>query len=291
LVSSGWIKLYRQIQDSWLWEEIPFSKGQAWIDLVLLANHQDKKVMWEGNLTIIKRGQFVTSIRKLSERWGWNKDKTLNFLRSLEADTMIDRDSDSKRTLITIAKYRDFQDSLECNSDSKSDTNTDTNQTPTRPRADTTPPQTIKKEYKEIKEDYIISSNKCPVSRSDINIVLAAWNDLDKYGIKPVLKLTASSKRYSFLIARIKEYSVQDVLSAIEKIKNSDFLKGWPIKFDWFVRPNNFCKVLEGNYDNRAAGETGNGNSYRTTRTYDDRITGQGPYKEHPIEDEYLFRE
>ena len=28
------------------------------------------------------------------------------------------------------------------------------------------------------------------------------------------------------------------------------------ITFDWFVRPENFLKVLEGNYDNRAENES-----------------------------------
>ena len=59
------------------------------------------------------------------------------------------------------------------------------------------------------------------------------------------------------LSARIGQYGIDDVLGAIEKIKQSDFLQGrnnrnWTITFDWFVRPNNFPKVLDGNYGNRA---------------------------------------
>ena len=56
------------------------------------------------------------------------------------------------------------------------------------------------------------------------------------------------------LRARVNEYGVDEVLKAIEKVRNSDFLKGsrdFIITFDWFVKPNNFPKVLEGNYDNR----------------------------------------
>lgn len=68
--------------------------------------------------------------------------------------------------------------------------------------------------------------------------------------------MTRSSKRYQSLVARIKEYSVDDVLTAIDKIRHSKFLQGrsgskraWVITFDWFVLPSNFPKVLEGNYD------------------------------------------
>ena len=57
------------------------------------------------------------------------------------------------------------------------------------------------------------------------------------------------------LRARIRENGVDAVLEAIENVKKSPFLlgdnkKGWQITFDWFVRPNNFPKVLEGNYIN-----------------------------------------
>jgi hypothetical protein len=44
----GWICLHRQIQDHWLWEDRPFSRGQAWIDLLMLANHEDKKMIFDG---------------------------------------------------------------------------------------------------------------------------------------------------------------------------------------------------------------------------------------------------
>ena len=55
------------------------------------------------------------------------------------------------------------------------------------------------------------------------------------------------------LQARIKQYSFEDVLKAIENIHASPFLLGqnqrnWQIYFDWFILPNNFTKVLEGNY-------------------------------------------
>jgi hypothetical protein len=46
------------------------------------------------------------------------------------------------------------------------------------------------------------------------------------------------------------------VLEAIGKIQESPFLMGktrkpFNITFDWFVLPNNFPKVLEGNYSDR----------------------------------------
>ena len=58
------------------------------------------------------------------------------------------------------------------------------------------------------------------------------------------------------LNARLKEYGEEKIIEAIEKAKASPFLKGqnrkgWVITFDWFLKPDNFIKVLEGNFDER----------------------------------------
>ena len=83
-----------------------------------------------------------------------------------------------------------------------------------------------------------------------------AWNELKCYGIAPISKLTNGTKRHESLKARIEQYGVEEVLRAIENIKTSSFLKGetgkgWTITFDWFVKPNNFVKVLDGNYNDK----------------------------------------
>lgn len=102
--------------------------------------------------------------------------------------------------------------------------------------------------------------SKDTVSRTEVQPkflkIIEAWNSLTCYGIKGIQIITPNTKRYEWLNARLKQYGEDNVLLAIEKIRQSDFLKGdnkkgWVITFDWFVKPNNFPKVLEGNYDNR----------------------------------------
>lgn len=106
---------------------------------------------------------------------------------------------------------------------------------------------------KELETD-IITVSKDTVSRTDVQRAVEAWNALSIYGIKQISKLTSGSKRATCLNARIKEYGIEEVIAAIERIKSSDFLKGsnnrgWVITFDWFILPNNFPKVHDGNYD------------------------------------------
>jgi len=105
------------------------------------------------------------------------------------------------------------------------------------------------------KPDESITVSNDTVSRTDVQHIVEHWNSLGDCGIRAVSKVTTGTKRYESLIARIRQYGMDDVLEAIDRIRKSEFLQGrnkngWTITFDWFVLPNNFIKVLEGNYDN-----------------------------------------
>ena len=110
-MEKGWISLSRKIQESWVWEDKPFTKGQAWIDLLLSVNHEEKKFLLGNEIVICERGSMITSVRKLSERWEWSNTKTVNFLNLLENDGMIEQKKDTKKTVLTIVKYSDYQTS------------------------------------------------------------------------------------------------------------------------------------------------------------------------------------
>lgn len=88
--------------------------------------------------------------------------------------------------------------------------------------------------------------------------VISEWNSLDK-NIPKIKTLNASTDRYKMLKARINENGLDKVLEAIRSIGNSQFLQGYKtsfvITFDWFIRPNNFVKVLEGNYTDKQSQE------------------------------------
>lgn len=106
----GYIKLHRQLQDCWIWNNEKFSMGQAWVDLLLRASHKDTKIYIDGVLEDIPRGTFVTSIAKLSDAWKWDRKKTTKFLDLLENDKMITRVSTTHRTTVTIENYGIYQD-------------------------------------------------------------------------------------------------------------------------------------------------------------------------------------
>lgn len=107
--SKGWIKVHRQLQDCPIWYGERFSKGQAWVDLLLLANHRDKKILFNGEFVTIKKGQYLTSMVKLAEKWKWSRPTVSKFLKLLESDKMISLTVDNVKTLITIEKYSVYQ--------------------------------------------------------------------------------------------------------------------------------------------------------------------------------------
>ena len=104
-MAEGYIKLFRKIQDHQLWHDKPFSKGQAWIDLLLMANHKEAKFLLGNELVSAEAGQIITSEVRLSERWGWSRCKVRAFLELLQSDSMLLKKSDSKKTVLTLCNY------------------------------------------------------------------------------------------------------------------------------------------------------------------------------------------
>ena len=252
---SGWIKLHRQIQECFLWRiKEPFDKRSAWIDLLLLMEHQNKNLMIDGKIETIKRGSYMLSIEKLCDRWMWSRNKVKRYLDVLEREHMIVTRRTNKGTLVSVVNYCIYQ-----NQDKQGEPPLEPPHEPALEPA--LEPQIKNIRNKEDKNIYIVS-NDTICQTQDVRRVVDKWNELEKYGIASIKKLTSSSNRYRMLNARIKQFSLDDVLTAIDNIKDSSFLQGksdsrrpWVITFDWFVKPNNFPKVLEGQYSDKKDGQ------------------------------------
>jgi len=110
-MAEGWIKIHRKLQDCEIWSGYePYDMRSAWIDLLLLANHRDVDMLFDYEPITVKRGQYLTSVRKLGERWSWSKNRVLKYLRLLEKLKMIEKKSNNQRTLLTIVNYGIYQD-------------------------------------------------------------------------------------------------------------------------------------------------------------------------------------
>lgn len=106
----GWISLHRQLQEHWLWKsKEPFDKRSAWIDLLLMVNHQKEKIEFDKDFIEVERGQRITSLEKLANRWKWSRHKVSDYLNQLEQDGMLVQVRDNKKTLISIENYDKYQ--------------------------------------------------------------------------------------------------------------------------------------------------------------------------------------
>ena len=92
-------------------------------------------------------------------------------------------------------------------------------------------------------------------AKIDYKAVINFFND-ETQGVFGNVMHPISKKRKECIRARITEYGKEGFAEMVRKATKSDFLKGdgnkgFVAKFDWMIRPSNFQKILEGNYDNK----------------------------------------
>jgi hypothetical protein len=88
----------------------PFDRRSAWVDILISANHKEGKVLVDNKLVIVKRGQFLTSEVKISERWKWGRTAVRSFLQLLESDGMIHKlVQPNKFIIIEVLNYDKYQ--------------------------------------------------------------------------------------------------------------------------------------------------------------------------------------
>jgi len=106
----GWIKLHRSSFNNKLYFAEPFTRWQAWCDLLLIANHAEGMVRVRGIKQTILRGQIGYSTGELKNRWKWgSKNKVLRFLNELLDEHQVVLQKTNITTLISIVNYNKFQ--------------------------------------------------------------------------------------------------------------------------------------------------------------------------------------
>ena len=132
-MNDGWILLYRQITDSWVWQEKPFGVGQAWVDILLLASWKERKAREGDQIRTRERGSVNVSKKWLAERWGWSRQKVDRILSLWEKDHMVEIKSTNNGTHLRVINWDTFQ---------KVPENRATKRAPLTPTAATDPEET-----------------------------------------------------------------------------------------------------------------------------------------------------
>lgn len=146
----GFFTIDRELLTHDLWLEKPFSRGQAWVDLIGIANHSDTKLMVRGKSIEAKRGEVNRSFRWLADRWGWSPDKVRRFVDLLETRQMVVHETRQGETVLTLCNYCVWQDKY-----LKDETRNKTDyETPTRRSQDTDEtPTRHEQQYKQLKQN------------------------------------------------------------------------------------------------------------------------------------------
>ncbi|WP_101690706.1 DUF7833 domain-containing protein [Dysgonomonas massiliensis] len=106
---SGWIKLHRSITENPMYFSEPFTRIQAWTDLILIANHKKGYIYYRGNKVELNRGDVGHSQVKLAERWKWSRGKVIRFLNELEKEQQIVQQKNNLTSIISIVNYNHYQ--------------------------------------------------------------------------------------------------------------------------------------------------------------------------------------
>lgn len=143
-MNNGWIKISRDIIN-WEWFDTP-GMVQLFIYLLVKANYADKE--WHD--VIVRRGQLVTSVAKISADTGLSTQVVRTCLNRLKSTNTITIKTTNKYTIVTINRYDDYQsyDACDIGADNKENNKQITNDQQTNNNQLTTT-----KEIKESKKD------------------------------------------------------------------------------------------------------------------------------------------
>lgn len=108
--NSGYIKIFRSVSEHYLFnEKHSFSKFEAWVDILLKANHKPRQLNIKNVKFIVERGQCLRSLDTWATDWRWDKSKVRRFLELLQKENMIELKNELKSTRLTICNYDTYQ--------------------------------------------------------------------------------------------------------------------------------------------------------------------------------------
>jgi hypothetical protein len=220
---AGWIKLHRSLNDHWIYnEKRKFSKLEAWIDILMTVNYEDKKVLVKGKLYDVKRGQSILSLDTWSKRWSWDKSSARRFFNLLQKDSMIDVISDNITTHLTVCKYDSYQ-GIENANETQTKHKRNSNEIQTTPTKES-------KEYKEEKEN---KNNSEIPNFETVLIYISNFLQENNKQMNDRLKMSLKAKYDSWLENDWKDGHGNKITNWKTKFKNSlDFMSAYKDLFE-----------------------------------------------------------
>ena len=268
--TAGYITLPLAVLDGWVGQNAQYLKW--WTQLRREASWTDKTVWYNRQQIYLQARQVIVTVNSLVKQWQVSKPTVIHFLQRLESEKLIERQTDSRKTIITITPlgWADSEVKQEVAPVVKVDHDIDR-----QPYHQPLPPNIINKEINIIASGGARTREE--VANHDFDEIISFFNQQMKgKGIQQVAIIT-SERRQAFERLMSQTGVNKDTLKqAIKNAAESDFLngkgpKGWVASFDWMMMPQNFQKVLENNYRNKPVTQQV---QYGTTDGYQDPRRG-----------------
>ena len=249
--TAGYITLPLAVLDGWVGQNAQYLKW--WTQLRREASWTDKTVWCNRQQVYLQARQVIVTVNSLVKQWQVSKPTVLHFLQRLEHEKLIERQTDSRKTIITITPlgWADSEVKQEVAPVVKVDHDVD-HQSYHQPL-----PPIINNKEKNIIASGGARTREEEVANIDFDEIISFFNEQMKgKGIQQVAIIT-SERRQAFERLMSQTGVNKDTLKqAIKNAAESDFLngkgpKGWVASFDWMMMPQNFQKVLENNYRNK----------------------------------------
>ena len=268
VVLNGWIGQDERYLRWWMW----LRREAAWADREVCYNRQT---------VYLQMRQVLVTVNLLVKQWGVSKPTVIRFLQRLEQDKLIEREIDTRKTIITITSlgWADLEVKPVVKSEVKSEVKVDQ--------------QLDRQAYhshllyrenniiaggqsaRDTREEVVANNLELDFEKDNFDEVVAFFNEQMKGKKIPqvVVKTPERRQAYTRLIAET-QVDIDSVKQAIMNAAESDFLngsgqKGWIADFDWIMVPQHFQKVLENFYRNKQITQT-----YGTTNGYQDPRRG-----------------
>lgn len=237
----GWIKLHRKLVENPLYFSESFTRTQAWIDLLIIANHNSGFFYKRGIRVNVNRGQIGYDLDSLGKRWKWSRGKVERFINELEKDNQIVRQKNNVTTLISIVNYEIYQ--ADSKAKDKANNKADGHQTVKQTIKQT---EANNKNKEEEKKDNNVEEEKPP--SPEINI----FKEGVFVSINVIFNKTIETKQF-------RDFAEKQKLTINEaKISFQEFIDYRKSLFDDLINPKDFWKHFTENYKKRKNGTSKN---------------------------------
>ena len=107
-MDNSFIKVYRKIQDNWIWDNPLYLK--CWIDMLMRASIKSSSMLINNQIVNINRGEIVFSQNNFANRNKMSRQQLRTFLKKLEKTNMIEVKSNQLLTHLIIVGYQRYND-------------------------------------------------------------------------------------------------------------------------------------------------------------------------------------